>query len=579
MRWTLSYNPSLREGDNLKRLLTATAISAVLSLTAFAQTASDSIRKLGDDFWTWRARFGPYTSDDINRMERPRGLVRDWSGTAVAEQRKELSAFADRWKKLADPNAPIPEQVDYRLLGSALSRVHWELDILNRWEHDPDFYVDQTLTPVEEALTIPGPFDESSSREILARLNNIPAIAREGEKNLSNPPARYAQAAIDSLADIRQKLTKMAKELAPNTTIPAADWQASADRAATALENYRAWLQTRLPKLPADSAIGREKYVWFLRNVALVPYTPEELVERAEQEYRRSVLFHELEIIRNSQVPPLKLVANTEEWLSRHHEDELKVREFLERRNLLTLPSWLRHFTLRPMPSYLKPLSAFAETDDFTSPSRLDRDAIRYVNPPVPNAPFFWVADAKDPRIQVVHEGTVGHYGQLSISWKHPDPIRRHYYDSSANEGIGFYSEEMVLQAGLYDDSPHTREIVYAQMALRALRQIADVKVALGSFSIDDAADFLEKNVPMDRETALAEAVEMSEWPGQKISYQTGKLQIEQLMVDARKKQGDQFSVRKFHDYVWLNGNLPFVLQRWEYLGTDDELRRVNDLK
>ena len=563
----------------MKRLLTAIAMCAVLSLTAFAETASDSIRKLGDDFWIWRARFGPYTSDDINRMERPMGVVRDWSAAAVAQQRKELSAFEDRWKKLADPNAPIPQQVDYRLLGSALARVHWELDILNRWEHDPDFYADQMLAPVAEALTIPGPYDKSSSGEILARLNNIPAIAQEGEKNLSNPSARYAQAAIDSLADIRQKLTEMAKQLAPNTTIPAMEWQASADRAATALENYRAWLQSRLPKLPADSFIGREKYVWFLRNVALVPYTPEELVERAEQEYRRSVLFHELEIVRNSNVPPLKLAANTEEWLSRHQEAELNVREFLETRNLLTLPPWLCHFTLRPMPSYLKPLSDFTETDDFTSPSRLDRESIRYVSPPAPTAPFFWVADAKDPRIQIIHEGTGGHYGQLSISWKHPDPIRRHYYDSAANEGIAFYSEEMVLQAGLYDDSPHTRELVYAQMALRALRQIADVNVALGSFSIDDAATFLEKSVPMDRETALAEAVEMSEWPGQKISYQTGKLQIEQFMVDARREQGNQFSLRKFHDYIWLNGNVPFVLQRWEYLGTDDELRKVNDLK
>ena len=563
----------------MKRLLTAIAMCAVLSLTVFAEPASDSIPKLGDDFWTWRARFGPYTSDDINRMERPMGVVRDWSAAAVAQQRKELSAFEDRWKKLADPNAPIPQQVDYRLLGSALARVHWELDILNRWEHDPDFYVDQMLTPVAEALTIPGPFDKSSSGEILARLNNIPAIAQEAETNLSNPPARYAQAAIDSLADIRQKLTEMAKQLAPNTTIPAMEWQASADRAATALENYRAWLQSSLPKLPADSFIGREKYVWFLRNVALVPYTPEELVERAEQEYRRSVLFHELEIVRNANVPPLKLAANTDEWVSRNQEAELNVREFLETRNLLTLPPWLCHFTLRPMPPYLKPLSDFTEADDFTSPSRLDQDSTRYVDPPAPTAPFFWVADAKDPRIQIIHEGTGGHYGQLSISWKHPDPIRRHYYDSSANEGIAFYSEEMVLQAGLYDDSPHTRELGYAQMALRALRQIADVNVALGSFSIDDAATFLEENVPMDRKTALAEAVEMSEWPGQKISYQTGKLQIEQFMVDARRKQGNQFSLRKFHDYIWLNGNVPFVLQRWEYLGTDDELRKVNDLK
>lgn len=563
----------------MQRLVNVLAICAVLSVIASAQGPIDSLQRLGEDFWTWRARFGQYTSDDINRMERPKGVVRDWSAAAVAQQRKELSGFEERWKKLADAKAAITEQVDYRLLGSALARVHWELDVLNRWQHDPNFYVDQTLTPVAEALTVPGPYDESSSREIMARLNNIPAILQEGENNLANPPARCAQAAIESLNDVRKKLDEMAKELAPNTTIPAAEWQASAERAATALEHYRGWLRQRLTTLPADSAIGREKYVWFLRKVALVPYAPEQLVERAEQEYRRTVLFHDLETIRNASVPPLKVAPDTEEWLSRHRQLELSVREFLESRNILTLPPWLHHFTLRPIPSYLKPLADFTETDDFTSPSRLDQDSIRYVNPPSPTASFFWMADAKDPRIQVVHEGTVGHYGQLSISWKNPDPIRRHYYDSGANEGIGFYAEEMMLQAGLYDDSPHTREIVYTQMALRALRQIADVKVALGTFSIDDAAAFLEKTVPMDHKTALAEAVEMSEWPGQKISYQTGKLQVEQLMTDGRKKQGEQFSLRKFHDYVWLNGNVPFALQRWEYLGMDDELRTLDSLR
>ena len=550
-------------------------VLTLLALTALPAFAQDSLSKLGDDFWTWRDRFGQYTSDDINRMERPAGLTRDWSATAVAQQRKDLSGFQTRWKKVADAKAPVAQQVDYRLMGSALARVHWELDILARWSHDPNFYIDQTITPVAEALTVPGPFDESRSREILARLNNIPSIVAEGETNLADPPQRCAQAAIDNLAHIRAQLNAMANALAPQTTIAVTEWQASANKAATALEHYRAYLQRLLPTLPSDVGIGREKYLWFLRNVALVPYTPEQLIDRAEQEYRRAVLFRDLETKRNAGIPPLQIPATTEAWLSKHHAAELQVRAFLDSHNLLTLPPWLHHFTLQPMPAYLKPVAAFTENDDFTGPSRLDQDSIRYVNPPSPTASFFWIADEKDPRIQVVHEGTVGHYGQLSIAWKNPDPIRRHYYDSSANEGIGFYSEEMMLQAGLYDDSPHAREIVYTQMALRALRQIADVKVALGTFTVDQAADFLEKTVPMDHDTALAEAVEMTEWPGQKIAYQTGKLQIEQLMTDARKQQGDAFTLRKFQDYVWLNGNVPFALQRWELLGDDAELHAL----
>src|ERR1035438_6416159 len=161
--------------------------------------------------------------------------------------------------------------------------------------------------------------------------------------------------------------------------------------------------------------------------------------------------------------------------------------------------------------------------DDFTSPSRLDQNGIRYVTQPSPSGGYFWVADAKDPRIQIVHEGTLGHYGQLCASWKNPDPIRRHYYDSSANEGIGFYAEEMMLQAGLFDDSPRPREIIYNFMRFRALRVEVDVKLALGSFTIPKAADYLSQRVPMDRKSAEAEAALFATDPGQGISYQIEK--------------------------------------------------------
>ncbi len=113
-------------------------------------------------------------------------------------------------------------------------------------------------------------------------------------------------------------------------------------------------------------------------------------------------------------------------------------------------------------------------------------------------------------------------------------------------------------------------------MRLRALRVIADVKLALGTFTPEEAVDFMQHNVPMSQEDARAEVVEMGETPGQKISYQIGKLQITQMLSEARNKQGAQFSLRDFHDYVWRNGNVPIALQRWEFLGMDDEVRELD---
>lgn len=122
---------------------------------------------------------------------------------------------------------------------------------------------------------MPGPYDESQSREILARLNNVPEILKEAQQNLVSPPAPFAQIAIDSLASIRSRPEEVARTLPPETTIAAAEWQASTERAATSLEQFRAWLQKALATLPAQSATARENYLWFLRNIALF-WTPSE---------------------------------------------------------------------------------------------------------------------------------------------------------------------------------------------------------------------------------------------------------------------------------------------------------------
>ena len=192
----------------------------------------------------------------------------------------------------------------------------------------------------------------------------------------------------------------------------------------------------------------RDAYIFFLKNVALIPYSPEELLAMGRQEWNRAVAFEAFEKNRNKNVPPLKIADNIDDWIKDAAAKEFQIRKFLEEQSILTVPNWVQHYTLRPMPEFLRALQGFGETDDFTSPSRLNENCIRYVTEPSGKLGYFWQATAEDPRPITVHEGIPGHYFQLCLSWKHEDPIRRHYYDSGANEGIGFYAEEMMLQAG-----------------------------------------------------------------------------------------------------------------------------------
>jgi len=450
----------------MKNGLAALCLLLVSLGNAYSQT--DSLDKLADDFWTWRAKYAPFTGDDVNRIERLGG-TRDWSRAKIDNQRKDLAEFEARWKKIDIKGWPVPKQVDYKLIGSALSRLRWELDINPRWKRDPNFYIAQTLTPVVEALTVPGPYDAAQSREILTRIENIPSILQQGQENLGNPPVPFATVAIQALDGVRERLRKMASALVGSTTLKEQELNGASERAADALEKFRQWLQEKVPSLPQETALGRDAYIFFLKNVALMPYSPEELLAMGRQEWDRAVAFEAFEKERNRDVPPIKLTPDIDSWIKDAAAKELEIREFLQKREILTVPDWLQHYTLRPMPEYLAVLG-FGENDDFTSPSRLKENCIRYVNPPSADLSYFWRATAQDPRPIIVHEGIPGHYFQLCLSWKHEDPIRRHYYDSGANEGIGFYAEEMMLQAGLFDDSPHTREIIYNFMRLRALR-------------------------------------------------------------------------------------------------------------
>jgi hypothetical protein len=264
--------------------------------------------------------------------------------------------------------------------------------------------------------------------------------------------------------------------------------------------------------------------------------------------------------------------------MAAEQKGEVAIRTYLESRNILSVPGWMQHYRNLPMPGYLSAIGGPGEADDFTGPGRLKDNGIRYTSPPSPDLGYFALATAKDPRPLIVHEGVPGHYFQLALGWANSDPIRRHYYDSGAIEGLGFYAEEMMLHAGLFDDSPHTREIIWNFMRLRALRVEVDVKLALGEFTIDQAAEYLQSTVPMDSATAHGEAAAFASTPGQAISYQIGKLQIYDFLANAQRQKKDAFSLRAFHDFLWQNGNIPIALQRWEYLGLKDEVEAVDRL-
>src|SRR4029450_4774510 len=85
--------------DTTMKNLCAVLLLSSLALSASGQPQADSLEKLAEDFWTWRAKYAPFTGDDVNRRERPGGM-RDWWQASIERRRKDLAGFEARWREI-----------------------------------------------------------------------------------------------------------------------------------------------------------------------------------------------------------------------------------------------------------------------------------------------------------------------------------------------------------------------------------------------------------------------------------------------------------------------------------------------
>lgn len=566
---------------------------------------NDVVGALGLELWAWRARQQPCSGDDIPRLPRsgerqrvsmsvalgpearPEGWRPEFSSDAVEKYRTDRSEFLERWKAI-DPNSlSISDAVDYRLLGSLLARVSWELDVLRSWERDALFWVDQALGPYMDLLLEPSKFSDERAVDIVKALVNAPMLFGEAQSALEGTAvAPFAQAVIEQLSagvdirggefpDIGERIMMSAKSLESHLggSFRSPLMQA-AEKAATAAEEFRGWLISGIKSMGTETAVGRDAFVWFLRNVALMAEEPEELVAGSRREYCRALVWEQVSAHRAASIPLPPLPSTAEEQCANEERDEQSIRDFYVNNGLLSQPDYLGHYLNAPIPDYLSPMGFLAVTNDLTDEYRLDQNGVSYVPDPGLELGYFHAANARDPRAGIIHEGV--HYQQLALGYRHDNPLRRRYYDSGSNEGIAHYNEELMLQAGLFDDAPHTRTVIWNFMRLRALRVEVDVGLATGQLSIEDAALLFSEKVTVDRATALNESSFYAGNPGVALSYQVGKHQLMRLVGDAILTRGENFDFQQIHDAVWSDGNIPFALLNWELNGQRDDLDHID---
>jgi len=159
------------------------------------------------------------------------------------------------------------------------------------------------------------------------------------------------------------------------------------------------------------------------------------------------------------------------------------------------------------------------------------------------------------------HEAVPGHHFQISLAQENGDlpELRRLPMFTAYVEGWGLYAERLADEMGLYSSVEQRMGMLSAD-AWRAARLVVDTGIHHHGWSREEAVSFMRSNTPVAPLDVESEVDRYIAYPGQALSYMTGRLEISRLRSAAQSALGDRFDVREFHDVVLVNGALPLSL-------------------
>ena len=139
------------------------------------------------------------------------------------------------------------------------------------------------------------------------------------------------------------------------------------------------------------------------------------------------------------------------------------------------------------------------------------------------------------------------------------------------------------MQAGLYDDNPRVKELVYIMIAQRAARGLGSLYAHANEMTMEEAGGIHSEYTPRgwmktEKELLLFEQHLYLRQPGYGTSYITGKHLVENALADYARRQeseSEPFQVKNFFDELNSIGNIPITLGHWEMTGVDTDIRRI----
>ncbi|MBT6867486.1 MAG: hypothetical protein HOA67_00605 [Candidatus Marinimicrobia bacterium] len=472
---------------------------------------------------------------------------------------KTFKSLQRRLNKMDITGWSDSQQIDWHVVGAEMNGYDFNYRVLRPWQRDPAFY--QTVWtyksdvpahegPTNHAVldlwTYSFPLTDKEENRLTKELKIIPPLLKQAKKNLTGNARDLWIAGTNNFYQQKTVLEKLLPKLSKTN----AELQTALSNAIKETALFIGWLENNAQYKDGPSGVGKDNYTWYQKNVHLVPISWEEEVALLQRELDRAWSSLLLEEKKNAGLPLMVAAKTPEEFNALAERGVQRLMRFLEEKEIMDIKPNMEPALREHMGSFL----------------------------PEKDRNFFTIGMHYDPVPLYSHFYHWFDLAQMRDE-PHESPVRRgpllyNIFDSKS-EGIATGVEEMFMHAGLYEDSPRSKEIIWIMIAQRAARGLGSLYAHANIMNMEEAGEVHVKWTPrgwMKREPHLLKFEQhlYLRQPGYGTCYITGKYLIERLMTESAQQleaEGKAFVLkdflRKFNDA----GNIPVELVRWEITG------------
>ncbi len=535
-----------------------------------------------DAFFVWLYRTSPVSATFIGVHEHDHRLP-DFSDHGLGDSLAALTGLRGVFRRLPEEQLTAGERLDRTLAEGALQIFHWEAGSGHFALGNPCVYTGEAVFGVIALLL--RPFAPLNVRVAAAveRMMAIPAFLAQGRANVRRAPSPWIERAIrecdGAFALFERGLEIFIRD--EGLTNPA--FRKAAAAASGAFREFHSYLSTELASnATGDYACGGEVLDLLIRrghglemDAAAVLALGREHLALAEARLQAEASALGSTDWRAALRGLSDLHPPAREYYRRFGEVWKETRTAAEAHGLVTWPDYPIRFM--PQPAWVREAAPHLYFLFYRAPAAFDRVlVVDYLVPPVelempPDEQLRRLRATNDSVIKlnhVIHHGGLGHHLQ---NW--------HAYHQTASrvgriaavdcasrialfcggtmaEGWACYATDLMDEIGFLTplgrlSQAHTR----LRMAARA---ISDVQLHTRAWTVDEAAQFYYDAAGLAPNTARAEAVKNSMFPGTALMYLVGDDLIHRLRAEMQARQG--FTLRKFHDRLLSYGSVPIAL-------------------